>query len=285
MQQALGNFKEVNSLDVRSGRRLALLVEYDGTDYAGFQLQPNQPTIQGEIEKALKEFTGEDIRIRGASRTDSGAHAMGQVVDFISESKYRTETFVGALNYYLPRDIRITEACEALNDFHSRKEAQTRIYQYRILNRLLPSPLYQRHYHWIREPLKIDEMNLAAQHLVGIHDFRPLAPSHPVEKSAVREVYRWNVAAAIEDEHLVIITCEASGFMQHQIRRTNAVLVEIGKGNWPRDAFRTILRGQQVSIDGVAINSIPTLPAKGLWLREVTYRNSWAQVENNHEEN
>ena len=271
MQQALGNFKEVNSLDVRSGRRLALLVEYDGTDYAGFQLQPNQPTIQGEIEKALKEFTGEDIRIRGASRTDSGAHAMGQVVDFISESKYRTETFVGALNYYLPRDIRITEACEALNDFHSRKEAQTRIYQYRILNRLLPSPLYQRHYHWIREPLKIDEMNLAAQHLVGIHDFRPLAPSHPVEKSAVREVYRWNVAAAIEDEHLVIITCEASGFMQHQIRRTNAVLVEIGKGNWPRDAFRTILRGQQVSIDGVAINSIPTLPAKGLWLREVTY--------------
>ena len=264
---------------------MALLVEYDGTEYAGFQFQPNEPTIQGEIEKALKRFTGEDIRIRGASRTDSGAHAMGQVVDFVSESKYSTETFVGALNYYLPRDIRITEASETLNDFHSRKEAQSRIYQYRILNRAFPSPLYQRHCHWVREPLNIDEMNRAAQDLVGIHDFRPLVPSHPVQKNAVREVHRWDVAATEANGLLITITCEANGFMQHQIRRTNAVLVEIGKGSWPRDAFRTLLRGQQVSLKGLAKHSIPTLPAKGLCLREVKYRNSRTQVENDHEKN
>lgn len=285
MRQVLGSNERVNSLEIRSGRRLALVVEYDGTEYAGFQLQLNAPTIQGEIEKALKRFTGENIRIRAASRTDSGAHALGQVVDFVSESTHSAETLIGALNYYLPRDIRITKACETLNIFHSRRAAQSRVYQYRILNRPFPSPLFQRHYHWLRDPLKIDRMNLAAQDLVGTHDFRPFAPSHPTEKSSVREVHRWEVRTAKEDENVVIITCEANGFMQHQIRRTNAVLIEIGKGTCPQDAIRIILGDTQNTSEDLALHSIPTLPARGLWLWEVKYRNSWIQGEDYHEEN
>lgn len=284
MQQPSQNDLEQSSIQGSVRRRLALIIEYEGTKYAGFQLQLEEPTIQGELEKALNKFTGEGIRIRGASRTDSGAHAVGQVVDFESESTHPPETFVGALNYYLPRDIRVARAVDVGNDFHSRRGALSRVYQYRILNRLSPSPLYRRHYHWVREPLSVEMMNLAAQDLVGTHDFRPFVPGHPVERSAVREVHRWEVATGKDDEHVVVITSEASGFMQHQIRRTNAVLVEIGKGNLPYTTVRSILNQDQNSEVLPSVNSIPTLPAKGLWLMRVNYRNSWAQGEIDYEE-
>ena len=223
------------------GRRLVLVVEYEGTKYAGFQLQDNAPTIQGEIEKALNRLTGEEIRIRGASRTDSGAHAMGQVVDFVTESAYPAKVFEGALNHYLPKDVRVIGANEAYQGFNSRREATSRVYQYRILNRPFPSALMRRHYHWERTPLKIAAMNRAARYLLGSHDFRPLAPGHPADRSAVRTIYSWSVAEGTEFADTIIITCEGNGFMQHQIRRTNAVLVEIGKGRWREDAFKTIL--------------------------------------------
>ncbi len=261
------------------------MVEYEGANYAGFQLQARQPTIQGEIETALNRLTGESIRIRAASRTDSGAHALGQVVDFPTASQYPADTFLKALNYYLPADIRIQQAFEMRLDFHSRRDAASRVYRYQILNRPWPSPLRRREYHWIREPLQIEEMRRAAQDLVGRQDFRPLAPEHPPERSAIRTVYQWEVGGEADQ---VVIRCEANGFLRHQIRRANAVLVEIGKGKWPREAIKVILRNNAEAAPDEApwaAGSIPSLPAHGLCLVEVTYRDFWSKVKLQNETN
>ena len=256
-------------------RRLALVVEYEGTEYAGFQLQAQEPTIQGELERAIFRLTGENTRVRGASRTDSGAHALGQVVDFETGSRHPPETFVRALNYYLPPDIRVLYAAQVDRNFNSRRDAESRTYRYRILNRPRLSALSRRHSHWVSEPLNLEYMNLAAQDLVGVHDFRPFAPAHPADKSAVRRVDQWTVAAGPDDKDTIIITCEASGFMQHQIRRTNAALVAIGKGKLPPGAIREILSGREDKATRISMDAIPTLPAKGLYLVEVKYRNPW----------
>jgi len=247
-----------------------LIVEYDGTQYCGFQIQSEQPTIQGAIEQALTAFTGEQIRIRGASRTDSGAHATGQVVDFLTQASYPVGIFPKALNYYLPPDIKVQAAFQVTLDFHSRINAASRIYRYRILNRTWPSPLGRRSQHWISEELDTDTMFKAAQHLVGVHDFRPLATSYPIEKSAVRRVMRWDVR---REQETISIECEANGFLKHQIRRANGILVEVGKGKWPISIVKDTLDNQLP--EGLVW---PSLPACGLCLMQVTYLDFWDKV-------
>lgn len=253
-------------------RRMALAVEYDGGNYAGFQLQVQRPTIQGEIETALNRLTGEFIRLRAASRTDAGAHALGQVVDFLTASRHSADTFRQALNYYLPPDIRVQQAWEMTADFHSRRDASRRIYRYQILNRAQPPALRRREWAWIREPLTADRMNRAAQDLVGVHDFRPLALGHPPDKSAVRRVDSWTVDGNGAE---VVIRCEGNGFLRQQIRRANAILVEIGKGHWPEDTLRRILAGESVP---ETAGKRPLLPAGGLCLVQVTYPDFGAKV-------
>ena len=253
-------------------RRLALVVEYDGTGYQGFQLQHQRPTIQGEIEQALKRFTQVDVRIRGASRTDSGAHARGQVVDFVTASEHPPDKFLRGLNFYLPADISIQEAHEVDAGFHSRRSALTRIYRYQILNRTQPSPIQRNTHHWIRETLDDAKMASAAQDLVGEHDFRPIAASHPKEKSAIRRVTRWEVW---RERDTLVIECEANGFLRHQIRRANALLVGVGTGKWTESIITDALEAR------LPQNwAFPILPAKGLCLMQVTYPDSWQKVNN-----
>ena len=256
-------------------RRLALKVEYEGTAYAGFQLQASEPTIQGELERALIKFTGEAIRVRGASRTDAGAHATGQVVDFVTASRHDAATFQRALNYYLPWDIRVVAAAETGPSFHSRKDAISRTYQYTINNGPQRPAMYRRYHHWEPATLNLDDINEAAQHLVGVHDFRPFASGHPADKSSVRQVYRWEVSARPSDPTALVITCEGSGFMQRQIRRTNAVLLEIGKGRLPVQTISDTLEQSRQGTNNRFIDSIATLPAKGLCLTEVKYIHPW----------
>jgi tRNA pseudouridine38-40 synthase len=251
-------------------RRIALMLEYDGSHYLGFQLQSGQPSIQGEIEEALNKFTGENIRIRAASRTDSGAHAQGQVVDFLTRASYPVGNFPKALNYYLPPDIKIQAAYQVAPEFHSRRDASSRTYRYHILNRPRPSPLHRHTDCWIKETLNIQKMTLAARGLVGSHDFRPLAVGHPEDKSAVRSVSRWEVW---REGERVIIECEANAFLRHQIRRANAILVEIGKGRWPEKMVTDTLQSRLPQ--GVVV---PSLPARGLCLMKVTYPNFWSKV-------
>lgn len=252
-------------------RRLALVVEYDGGRYAGFQLQSGQPTVQGELECGLERFTSERTRVRGASRTDSGAHARGQVVDFLTHSHHRVERFPAALNYYLPPDIKVQTAFRVDPEFNSRWDAISRTYRYSILNRPWPSPL-RRHTHlWVKESLNVDGMAAAAQSLVGTHDFRPLALGYPEEKSATRTVLRWNVW---REEDTVVIECEADGFLRHQIRRANALLIGVGKGKYPEAVTSEVLAGEQSEL-GARLS----VPAYGLCLMKVTYPDRCLNVE------
>ena len=245
------------------GRRLALVLEYDGAGYAGFQLQVGQPTIQGEIEKALTRFTGRIIRIRGASRTDSGAHAVGQVVDFLTHSRHPVEVFPKALNFYLPQDIKVQAAYSVPQNFHSRLQATSRTYRYQVLNRPWPSALRRNRWFWVDGDLNVAKMASAAQSLVGWHDFRGLAPGYPAEKNSDRLVFRWDVWR--EDE-VVIFECEANGFLKHQIRRANGLLLEVGKDRRPTSVVGEVLAGARSGdIEW------PSIPAYGLCLMKVMY--------------
>ena len=249
-------------------RRLALVVEYDGTNYNGFQLQSSHPTIQGEIESALTKFTGERIRVRGASRTDSGAHARGQVVDFITASGHSLESFPKALNYYLPQDIKVQSAIRVHLDFNSRRSATSRTYRYSILVAPWPSPLRRTTHYWIRQELNVAKMAQAARRLEGVHDFRALAAGHPIDKSAVRKVHRWDVW---QEADTVIIECEANGFLRHQIRKANSILVQVGLGNYPESLSpESVVSGSLKGEPATGVKA-PILPPHGLCLMQVKY--------------
>ena len=242
--------------------RVALRVEYQGTHYNGFQLQLNQPTIQGALERALRRFTGECIRVRGASRTDSGAHAKGQVVDFLTTSRHPVSRFSAALNFFLPEGIRILDAVAVDEGFHSRRSALGRVYRYHILARPEPTALLRHTHYWVREPLGVGPMAEAASALVGTHDFRAIASGHPLDRSAVRTVRRWEVSR-IGDE--VVIECEANGFLKQQIRRANGILLYIGRGKQLVELMGNTLEAKN------NVARVPTLPARGLCLVEVKY--------------
>ena len=263
-------------------RRIALVVAYEGTQYAGFQLQADVPTIQGELEQAFNRLTGERARVRGASRTDSGAHAIGQVIDLVTLSMHRTDVIEAAMNHYLPDDIRVVAAREVPEEFHARRSATRRDYRYSIVNRPVPSPLLRRTHHAEPASLNLDAMQMATRSLLGIRDFRQIATAHPADQSAVRQVFQWDVKRQSDDQDVIVIDCAANGFLRHQIRRANAVLVEIGKGRLPIHAIADALAGRTQKL-----HNIPTLPAKGLCLRSVHYPefNHLLKVASYHETN
>ena len=271
-------------------RRIALTVAYDGTGYAGFQWQANAPTIQGELETAIGKLTGEQVRLRAASRTDAGAHANGQVVDFTTARPYGCAAFRRALNHYLPPAIRVLAAADAPPEFHSRRSAARRCYRYRILNRRQPAPLLRYCCCHIAEPLDLAAMRRAADSILGIRDFRQIVPQHPAERSAVRLVYQWNVERDAGNADIIVIECSANGFLRHQIRRINAILVAIGRGKLPVHGLADALAGrsfqsghssQLVNQSGQPANQsasqygqtrqIAALPAHGLCLESVDY--------------
>ncbi len=242
-----------------------LVIEYDGSNYNGFQYQPQRPTVQGELERAIGKITGEEARVRGASRTDSGVHAAGQVVDFFTHAQLSEEAWTGAFNFHLPRDIRVREAHKTTPDFHPRRDAVARTYRYTILNRDTESPLIRDRCAWVRAPLDAEAMGRGAGFLVGTHDFSGFTAPLPPGKSGVRAVRRWEVW---RDGDLVLIEAEANAFMLHQIVRTNGMLVDIGKGRTDPSAIQDMTNGRIKKGRQAA-----SLPAKGLCLMRVEYRN------------
>ncbi|MBI4295342.1 MAG: tRNA pseudouridine(38-40) synthase TruA [Chloroflexi bacterium] len=245
--------------------KVALIIEYDGTEYHGFQIQPNLPTIQAAMERAMLALTGEKVRARAASRTDSGVHARGQVVEFANGLNMPMETVVRALNHYLPADIAVRAAYPVADDFDARRYAVSRNYRYHILNRKTRSPLWRRWSHTVASTLDVQAMNLACQALVGIHDFA--AFTWPVAgKSTVRRVFRAEVARKGD---LVTIDIEANSFLAHQIRNTAGALIRVGLGQLEAAAFHRLVASAEAGA------AWPAAPACGLCLMEVKYTSPW----------
>ena len=245
--------------------KIVLIVEYDGSGYYGFQLQVNLPTIQGEIEKALLKLTGERVRVTSASRTDSGVHALGQVVSFRTESLLTPETFASGLNHYLPRDIAVKAAYRVSDSFNVRRRALSREYNYYILNNPVRSPIRAGFCHLVTGKLDILAMNRAAEALVGEHDFASFATSAGAElKNTCRRVYQAKVE---KDAELVVFNMVANSFLTHQVRNTVGALIRVGLGKMTISEFHSIIEVKKPAMAGA------TAPAHGLCLMRVNYKN------------
>ncbi|MBA7663252.1 tRNA pseudouridine synthase A [subsurface metagenome] len=243
--------------------KMVLIMEYDGTHYHGFQLQANQPTIQGETEKALWKLTGEKTRVMAAGRTDAGVHAKGQVVSFRTGSSLPPQTFVNGLNYYLPRDIAVKAAHRVDDSFNVRRSAISREYNYYILSSLTRSPLREGFSYLVAGHLDIEAMNRACQALIGKHDFASFASSMGDEiKNTVRRVER---AKMEKNGDMTIFNMVANSFLPHQIRNTVGALIRVGLGKMSVDEFHGLIEARTPGLAG------PTAPARGLCLMRVNY--------------
>ena len=241
---------------------LALTLEYQGSGYHGFQVQPRVPTVQGELERALEALVGTHVNTRSASRTDAGAHARGQVVAFEVAASKPAQDVVRGLNALLPADIRVQRGCEAPEGFDPRRRASSREYRYLVLNRERPSALWREFAYHVSTPLDVEAMGLAAARLMGRHDFA--AFSGPVKggRSTRRRVFQAQVRRSGD---LVTFAMEAEAFLPHQVRRTAGSLVRVGKGEMSVEEFQGLLEGGSADLAGSA------LPAWGLYLERVSY--------------
>ncbi len=244
-------------------RNIRLLLEYDGAGYHGWQRQKNALTIQEVVETALAKLTGEAVKLLGSGRTDAGVHARGQVANFHTLSHIPLKAFHAGLNSLLPRDIAVLDAAETSPEFHARKSARVKTYEYRILNRAQPSPLNRRYAWVVREPLDLEAMAQAAAALPGEHDFAAFRASGGSPGHAVRKVLAaaWRQAAAGR----LYFTITANGFLRGMVRSLVGTMVEIGQDKRPSSD----LPGLLMSGDRTAAG--PTAPAHGLFLVEVVY--------------
>jgi tRNA pseudouridine38-40 synthase len=249
--------------------RLALIVEYDGTNYHGFQYQSSCSSIQEELEKAISNLTKENIRVQGAGRTDAGVHAKGQVVAFNTMSEHSTGTFVRAVNHYLPSDIVISAAFIVHSGFDPRRDAVSRTYKYTILNNLTGSPLIRKTSFLVKESLDIEKMQEAARLLEGSHDFARFSGAlSDRNASTVRHIYD---AAIDKTGEIVSFEVTGNAFLPHQVRRMAGSLVQMGRGKLVIDKFRLMVEGENTG------NMIQSLPPQGLCLLRVRYANDHVQ--------
>jgi tRNA pseudouridine38-40 synthase len=243
--------------------RIVLVMEYDGAEYYGFQFQSGVPTVQQEVEKAIKQLTGENRRIVAASRTDTGVHARGQVVSFRTGSKLETRTLVRGLNYYLPGDIAVKAAYRVDSTFHVQRDVVSREYEYYIFNSRDRSPLRRKYYYLVPEKLNIEEMNRAGQALIGMHDFASFVTGiSDAVKSTVKEVY---LAQVEQREEEVVFRMIARSYLPHQVRNTVGTLLKVGTGKIKYNDFLDILAARKPGMAG------PTVPPHGLFLIRVNY--------------
>lgn len=243
-------------------RTIRLLLEYDGTSYAGWQVQPDQNTIQGRLEAALETITGEPIRVVGSGRTDAGVHAIGQVGHFTTHSAMASNEFLRALNAILPRDIAVREVAEAPEGFHARYQATRKCYRYVLLQGESRSAFGHRYGWEVGYLLDVTAMGQAAKSLVGTHDFSAFRASGGAPTDPVRTLHRLDIE---EQDGDIIVLAEADGFLRHMVRNLVGTLVEVGSGRLRTDEVKAILEARDRSRAG------PTAPPQGLFLIEVTY--------------
>lgn len=238
-------------------KRIMLTVAYDGTAYSGFQEQDNAPTIEGEVNRCLKELLGEEIRVTGGSRTDAGVHALCNVAVFDTESRIPGEKISYALNQRLPEDIRIRESREVDADFHPRHCESRKTYEYKIINDRFPIPTKRLYGYFTYVPLDENRMRDAAAYLIGKHDFKSFCSAGSQALSTVRIVYDIRVVRENEE---ISIRVTGNGFLYNMVRIIAGTLMEAGKGLWEPGHMEEILAAKNRSAAG------PTAPACGLML-------------------
>ena len=243
-------------------RRIHLIVEYDGTAYAGWQRQANAMTVQEKLERTILKLTGEKLCVSGASRTDAGVHALGQSAHFDTESRIPADKFSFALNTLLPPDIRVTRSEEVPLEFHARFSTRGKRYRYLFHAAPHAGALTRNTHAHVIYPLDAERMQAEAQDLVGTHDFAAFAASGSVVKDTVRTIYRAEVTREGSEIRLVV---EGSGFLYNMVRIIAGTLIGVGSGKLEPGAFkRAIASGDRLDL-GI------TAPAHGLTLMEVFY--------------
>ena len=245
-------------------RNIKLIIEYDGTNYHGWQSQigSGMPTIQDALEGALSILAKETIKTYSSGRTDAGVHALGHVANFMTESSIPPEAWAPALNQSLPDDIRVLLSEEVAGDFHARFSALGKLYTYRILNRSAPSALYRRYSWYVNQRLMLKNMRLAAASFVGKHDFSAFRGSGCSAKTPVRTI---SSVVIKKSGNFIEIGIEADAFLQHMARNIVGTLVEVGLGRFSPDEVKGMLE----SLDRTKAGR--TAPPQGLYLVQVYY--------------
>ncbi|MGI5860485.1 MAG: tRNA pseudouridine(38-40) synthase TruA [Myxococcales bacterium] len=243
-------------------RKIKLTLEYDGTDYVGWQVQPNGRSIQGELEKALGTILKERVKVTGSGRTDAGVHALAQVASFGTEKTVPLKAFVAGASGLLPRDIAVVKAEEVDESFDARRSARGKVYRYRIVNRPCRAPLERRFAWEVFRPLDCEAMQRAGASLLGRHDFSAFRASDCEAATTVREVRRLSVQRAGD---IVTVEIEATAFLKHMVRNIVGTLVEVGLGR------RSVESVAQVLASGDRDQAGATAPAHGLCLVKVFY--------------
>jgi tRNA pseudouridine38-40 synthase len=255
-------------------RNIKLVLQYDGTDYSGWQSQKQgETTLQSVLEDRMLRLTGRATRIVGSGRTDAGVHALGQVAHCRTSSGLDVPTMQRALNAMLPDDIRVVSVEEVDGSFHPRYSAVGKRYAYLIVNSQNVSPFLNRYLWRVPKPLNLREMKKAADAFVGEHDFKAFMASGSNVKSTVREL--WDVSVTQRRNYgflgfslqgkFIRISLEGSGFLRHMVRNIVGTLVEVGKGKIDADAVQEIIAAKKRKLSG------PTAPAMGLFLEKVFY--------------
>jgi tRNA pseudouridine38-40 synthase len=241
---------------------IKLTIEYDGTSYRGWQIQPNGESIQSVLERAISTFLGVPTRIIGSGRTDAGVHALGQVANFFWDREPDRHRLQRALNALTPDDITIKTVEIVPDAFDARRDGRSRVYEYRILNRPSPSPFYLKYAWHVHDPLDLEVMRQASRCLEGEHDFSSFRAAGCDAAQPVRKIYR---ASLEHRDELLVFTIEATAFLRHMVRNIIGTLVEVGRGLRPPHAFVELLEARDRTQAG------PTAPPHGLFLMEVKY--------------
>lgn len=244
-------------------RNIKLTIEYDGTNYFGWQRQAEGKTIQEEIENALQNITGENIALQGSGRTDSGVHALAQVANFKTAGNIKPKEFQMGLNSVLPQDITIMDSEETDPDFNAQFSAKSKIYTYKIYNSPHPSALLRKRVWFVPYTLNIEDMEKSAETLIGEHDFKAFAQSGVEVKTTVRTVL--SATINIEHDNIILFNIEATGFLKRMVRLIIGTMVQVGKGRINHLDFAEILNS------GKKNKFVYAAPPQGLYLKEVKY--------------
>ncbi|MCR4672228.1 MAG: tRNA pseudouridine(38-40) synthase TruA [Lachnospiraceae bacterium] len=253
--------------------RILLKVAYDGTNYCGWQVQPNGTSIQQVLQAAVEDLVGEKVNLTGASRTDSGVHALCQIAVFDTNKEIEPWKYAYALNQRLPKDIVVRESKEVAADFHPRYRNVVKTYEYKVLNDRMPRPCDRLYTHFVPVKLDLEAMKAAAAYLAGEHDFRSFCSQKSDAVSTVRTIYS---IALTEGDNIITLRISGNGFLYNMVRIIAGTLLKVGCGQKTPEYVREALEFPQEKAAG------PTAPARGLTLIDISYPDDEGQPVNNN---